>query len=75
MLGWIGTEKRLEYTAISDSVNTCKRIQENAARNQILISRDAYERVKDEIEAKPFLPLSVKGKTQPLEVYEVLGLK
>jgi PAS domain S-box-containing protein len=75
VLGWIGTEKRLEYTAISDSVNTTKRIQENCARNQILISRDAYERVKDQIDAKPFVPLSVKGKTQPLEVYEVLGIK
>lgn len=75
VLGWIGTEKRLEYTAISDSVNTTKRIQENCARNQILISRDAYERVKDEIEARPFVPLSVKGKTQPLEAYEVMGLK
>lgn len=75
VLGWIGTEKRLEYTAISDSVNTTKRIQENCSKNQILISREAYERVKDEIEAKPFIPLSVKGKTQPLEVYEVLGLK
>ena len=75
VLGWIGTEKRLEYTAISDSVNTAKRIQENCAKNQILISREAYERVKDEINAKPFIPLSVKGKTQPLEVYEVLGLK
>ena len=75
ILGWIGTEKRLEYTAISDSVNTTKRIQENSAKNQILISRDAYERVKDEIEAKPFAPVTAKGKTQPLEVYEVLGLK
>ena len=75
VLGWIGTEKRLEYTAISDSVNTCKRIQENAARNQILISRVAYERVKDEIEARPFAPLTVKGKTIPLEVYEVLQMK
>jgi PAS domain S-box-containing protein len=75
VLGWIGTEKRLEYTAISDSINTAKRIQENCARNQVLISRDAYERVKDQIEAKPFVPLSVKGKTQPLEVYEVLGVK
>jgi adenylate cyclase len=75
VLGWIGTEKRLEYTAISDSVNTCKRIQENAARNQILISRVAYERVKDEIEAGPFAPLTVKGKTIPLEVYEVLQMK
>ncbi len=75
VLGWIGTEKRLEYTAISDSVNTTKRIQENCSKNQILISREAYERVKDEIDAKPFVPLSVKGKTQPLEVYEVLGVK
>ncbi|HEX5836698.1 MAG TPA: adenylate/guanylate cyclase domain-containing protein [Anaerolineales bacterium] len=75
VLGWIGTEKRLEYTAISDSVNTCKRIQENAARNQILISRVAYERVQDEVEARPFAPLTVKGKTMPLEVYEVLQMK
>jgi adenylate cyclase len=75
VLGWIGTEKRLEYTAISDSVNTTKRIQENCAKNQILISTEAYARVKDEIEAKPFAPLSVKGKTQPLDVYEVLGLR
>jgi PAS domain S-box-containing protein len=75
VLGWIGTEKRLEYTAISDSVNTTKRIQENCAKNQILISREAYSRVMDKIEAVPFVPLSVKGKTQPIEVYEVLGLK
>ena len=75
VLGWIGTEKRLEYTAISDSVNTTKRIQENSAKNQILISREAYDRVSNEIHAKPFVPLSVKGKTQPLEVYEVIELK
>jgi adenylate cyclase len=75
IMGWIGTEKRLEYTAISDSVNTTKRIQENCAKNQILISREAYARVQDQIDAKPFVPLSVKGKTQPIEVYEVLGLK
>ena len=56
ILGWIGTEKRLEYTAISDSVNTTKRIQENSAKNQILISREAYDRVKDEISARPFVP-------------------
>ncbi|MBN2119312.1 MAG: GAF domain-containing protein [Anaerolineales bacterium] len=74
VLGWIGTEKRLEYTAIGDSVNTAKRIQENCAKNQILISAEAYERVKDEIDARPFVPLSVKGKTQPVGVYEVVGL-
>ncbi len=75
VLGWIGSEKRLEFTAIGDSVNTAKRIQENSRKNQILLSRQAYERVKDEVDAKPIAPLSVKGKTQPLDVYELLGLK
>jgi PAS domain S-box-containing protein len=75
LLGWIGTEKRLEYTAISDSVNTAKRIQENASRNQVLISQEAYERVRREVDAKPYAPLIVKGKAQPVQVYEVFGLK
>ena len=75
VLGWIGTEKRLEYTAIGDSVNTAKRIQENAARNQILISKEAYERVRDQVEAKPFALLHVKGKSEAVDVYEVVGLK
>ncbi len=75
ILGWIGTERRLEYTAIGDSINTTKRIQENSAKSQILMSKDAYERVKNQINAKPFTPLTVKGKTQPIEVFEVMGLK
>jgi PAS domain S-box-containing protein len=75
VLGLIGTDRRLEYTAISDSVNTAKRIQENSAKNQILISKDAYERVKNDVEGRYAAPMSVKGKSQPVEVYEVLGLK
>ena len=75
VLGLIGTDRRLEYTAISDSVNTAKRLQENSGKNQIIISRQAFERVQDQIQARPIVPLSVKGKTVPLDVFEVLGLK
>ncbi|MBN2388274.1 MAG: GAF domain-containing protein [Anaerolineales bacterium] len=75
VLGWIGTERRLEFTAIGDSVNTAKRIQENSAKGQILISRQAFERVKDTVEATPYAPLQVKGKSETVEVYEVVGLK
>jgi adenylate cyclase len=75
VLGWIGTEKRLDYTAIGDPVNTAKRIQENAAKNQILISKEAYERVKDLVDAQPYAPLHVKGKKEAVEVWEVVGLK
>jgi len=75
ILGLIGTDRRLEYTAISDCVNTAKRLQENSAKNQIIISTEAYQRVKKEVEVKPIAPVSAKGKTAPLEVFEVLGLK
>lgn len=75
VLGWIGTEKRLDYTAIGDSVNTAKRIQENASQNQILISKEAYQQVKEQVEAKPYAPLQVKGKREIVEVWEVAGLK
>ena len=75
VLGWIGTEKRLEYTAIGDSVNTAKRIQENSAKNQILITKEAYERVKGQVVANACAPLKVKGKSEAVEVYEVVGLK
>jgi adenylate cyclase len=75
VLGLIGTEKRLEYTAISDTVNTAKRVQENSGKNQILISREAYERVKKQVEAKPVAEMTVKGRSKPVEVLEVLNLK
>jgi adenylate cyclase len=75
VLGLIGTEKRLEYTAIGDCVNTTKRLQENAARNQILISVDAFERVKDAVDARLLEAIQVKGKREPVPVYEILGLK
>ncbi|MGC1375684.1 MAG: adenylate/guanylate cyclase domain-containing protein [Anaerolineales bacterium] len=75
ILGLIGTEKRLEYTAIGDSVNTTKRLQENAGKNQIVISGVAYERVKDQVEVREMEPMQVKGKREAIPVYEVLGLK
>ena len=74
VLGWIGTEKRTEFTAIGDSVNTTKRIQENAARNQILISKEAYELVRNRVKAVPYALLHVKGKSNVVEVYELMGL-
>jgi len=75
VLGLVGTERRMEYTAIGDSVNTAKRIQENSRAGQILISEEALDCVRDEILVRPISPIHAKGKSQPLKVYEVLGLK
>ncbi len=74
VLGLVGTEKRLDYTAIGDSVNTAKRLQENALPGQILISTEAYVHIARQIEVRPISPINAKGKSQPLQVFEVLGL-
>ncbi|MEW6716300.1 MAG: adenylate/guanylate cyclase domain-containing protein [Chloroflexota bacterium] len=75
VLGAIGTKKRIDYTAIGDSINTAKRIQENALPGQILISYQAWEFVKDQVEVKTVEPISAKGKSEPLTVFEVLRVK
>jgi PAS domain S-box-containing protein len=74
VLGLIGTQKRLEYTAIGDSVNTAKRLQENAAPGQILISSEACELTRDSIITAPITPLKVKGKKQLIHGYEITDL-
>jgi PAS domain S-box-containing protein len=74
VLGLVGTERRLDYTAIGDSVNTAKRIQENSGPGQILISEAAYAHVKKKVEVKEVEPVQAKGKSQPIQVYEVVGL-
>lgn len=74
VLGLVGTQKRMEYTAIGDSVNIAKRLQENAAPGQILISAQSYEAIKDTIQVQQIDPLNVKGKKQLIPVYELSGL-
>jgi adenylate cyclase len=75
VLGLLGTETRMDYTAIGDSVNTAKRIQENCQPGQILISRQVYRQVSRYVEARRMRPLRAKGKSFPIGVFEVISLK
>ncbi|WP_322506824.1 GAF domain-containing protein [Anaerolinea sp.] len=75
VLGLIGTEKRMDYTAIGDCVNTARRIQENASAGQVLISRSAYQRIADAVEVSGVFPIQAYGKREPVVVVEVLKLK
>jgi PAS domain S-box-containing protein len=75
ILGLVGSERRLEYTAISDSVNTAKRVQENSSANQILMTKETYKLVADMVIVRPMDAIIAKGKREPVIVYEVLGLR
>jgi len=75
VLGLIGTESRVEYTAMGDSVNTAKRLQENAATGTILLSREAIEPILDQVEAEKAEPVQAQGKRTALEVWELRGMR
>jgi adenylate cyclase len=72
--GTVGTQDRMEYTVIGDSVNLAQRLESEAKAMQILMSGRTYRDVKEHVEARPLGVVKVKGKQEDVEVYEVLRL-
>jgi len=64
--------KRLDYTVIGDVVNTAQRLQTIAKEGQILISDTAYDIVKESFNCNKVGDVSLKNKSRPVMIYEVL---
>jgi len=75
VVGNIGCEKRVDYTAIGDAMNLGARLCGLAEPNQIIISESTYQLVKDVVEVKALAPVRVKGRVQPEQIYEVVEMK
>lgn len=71
VVGNIGCDFRMDYTAIGDTVNTAARLESNAERGQILISEQVYEAVKDRVEVTPIGQIPLKGKSNGVYVYQL----
>lgn len=75
VVGNIGTERLLSYTAIGDTVNTAFRLEATAQAGQILLSAAVYAQVRDRVIVRALAPARLKGKSEPVEVYELLGMR
>ena len=64
--------KRLDYTVIGDTVNTAARLQGAAKENQIIISENCYEQVRESFKCKKVGEINVKNKANPITIYQVL---
>jgi len=64
--------RRLDYTVIGDTVNVAQRLQSIAEPDQILISESAYEKVKESFNCRKVGEFSLKNKTKPVNVFEVI---
>jgi class 3 adenylate cyclase/tetratricopeptide (TPR) repeat protein len=73
LLGTVGTIG--EYTAIGDTVNLANRMESAAPLDGILISHNTYQHVRGIFDVTVLEPISVKGKSEPVQVYTVNGLK
>ncbi len=75
VVGNLGTDLRYEYTALGDAMNVAARMQAAAEPGSVVMTSNTHRLVTDAFETEDLGEIVVKGKTEPVHAYRVLGAK
>ncbi len=75
VVGELGTDLRMAYTAMGDAINLAARMEQNAAPGTVLITEATHRLVAPLFDTEAVGPLQVKGKAEPVAAYRVRAAK
>lgn len=73
--GDVGGVRKRDFTVMGDTVNLAARLEDASERGQIFVGPSTYSDTENDFEYRKLKPLALKGKAEPVQAYEVLGVK